>query len=84
MNINWSLRFKNKITLTAVVVQIIAIVYASLGVFGIAPRIGESVVLDLAYMLIELFCLLGIVVDPTTQGVSDSKQALGYVVPRED
>lgn len=83
MNINWALRFKNKVTLTAVVVQVIAIVYAVLGMTGIVPKIGENVILDVAYMLIELLCLLGIVVDPTTAGTSDSVQALGYTEPKK-
>lgn len=83
MNINWALRFKNKVTLTAVVVQVIAIVYAVLGMSGIVPKIGENVILDVAYMLIELLCLLGIVVDPTTAGASDSNQALGYTEPKK-
>lgn len=83
MNINWALRFKNKVTLTAVVVQVIAIVYAILGMTGIVPKIGENVILDIAYMLIELLCLLGIVVDPTTAGTSDSTQALGYTEPKK-
>lgn len=83
MNINWALRFKNKVTLTAVVVQVIAIVYAVLGMTGIVPKIGENVILDVAYMLIELLCLLGIVVDPTTAGANDSIQALGYTEPKK-
>ena len=48
MNINWALRFKNKVTLTAVVVQVTAIVYAVLGMAGIVPKIGENVILDVA------------------------------------
>ena len=83
MNINWALRFKNKVTLTAVVVQVISIVYAVLGMAGIVPKIGENVILDVAYMIIELLCLLGIVVDPTTDGVNDSPQALGYTEPKK-
>ena len=71
MNINWALRFKNKVTLTAVVVQVIAIVYAILGMAGIVPKIGENVI------------LLGIVVDPTTAGANDSTQALGYTEPKK-
>lgn len=83
MNINWALRFKNKVTLTAVVVQVTSIVYAVLGMAGIVPKIGENVILDVAYMIIELLCLLGIVVDPTTDGVNDSPQALGYTEPKK-
>ena len=83
MNINWALRFKNKVTLTAVVVQVIAIVYAILGMACIGHKIGENVILDIAYRLIELLGLLGIVVDPTTAGTSDSTQALGYTEPKK-
>lgn len=83
MNINWALRFKNKVTLTSIIVQVIAIVYAVLGMAGIVPKIGENAILDVAYMIIELLCLLGIVVDPTTAGASDSTQALGYTEPKK-
>ena len=82
MNINWALRFKNKVTLTAVIVQVIAIVYAVLGMAGIVPKIGENVILDVAYMIIELLCLLGIVVDPTTKGIADSTRAYNYEEPQ--
>ena len=83
MNINWKLRFQNKVTLTAVVVQVVALVYAILGMCGIVPAIGENQILDTCYMIIELFTLLGIVVDPTTAGVADSKQALDYTAPKK-
>lgn len=80
--INWKLRFQNKVILTAIVLQVIALVYAILGVIGIVPAVGEDVITSIAYMFIELFCLLGIVVDPTTNGVGDSKQAQGYSRPQ--
>ena len=35
-------------------------------------------------MVIDLLCLLGIVVDPTTDGVSDSTQALDYSAPKKE
>lgn len=81
-NINWSLRFQNKVTLTALVLQVIAIVYAILGMLNVVPAIGEDVVTNLAYMIIELFVLLGVVVDPTTKGVQDSEQAQQYTKPQ--
>lgn len=81
-NINWSLRFQNKVTLTALVLQVIAIVYAVLGMFNVVPAIGEDVITNLAYMVIELLVLLGIVVDPTTKGVSDSDRAQQYTKPQ--
>ena len=82
MGINWILRFKNKVTLTAIIAQVVAIVYAICGMVGVVPAIGENVILDTAYMIVELLCLLGIVVDPTTKGVSDSTQAYNYEEPK--
>lgn len=81
-NINWSLRFQNKVTLTALVLQVIAIVYAILGMFNVVPAIGEDTITNLAYMIIELFVLLGVVVDPTTKGVQDSDRAQQYTEPQ--
>ena len=34
-------------------------------------------------LIIELLVLLGVVVDPTTAGASDSQQAMNYEKPRE-
>ena len=82
MKINWKLRFQNKATLIAIVVQTVTLVYVVLGMFGIVPGIGEDQVKNLMYMLVELLCLLGIVVDPTTQGVCDSANALEYTEPK--
>ena len=82
MKINWKLRFQNKTTLVAIIVQSVALVYTLLGILGIAPGIGEDQVKNLIYMLVELLCLLGIVVDPTTQGVCDSANALEYTEPK--
>lgn len=84
MRINWKLRFKNKATLTAILVATVALVYQVLGVFGVTPGISENKVVELIGMTINLLCMLGIVVDPTTDGVSDSTQALDYSVPKKE
>ena len=82
MNINWILRFKNKVTLTTLVVAIIALVYQVLGLCGVVPAVSQSDVVNVAGAIINILVLLGIVVDPTTQGASDSDQALGYEEPK--
>lgn len=84
MNINWKLRFKNKTTLTAIVLAFVALVYQILAVAGVVPRVSESQVVEIVGMVINLLCLLGIVVDPTTSGITDSQQALTYDTPKED
>lgn len=84
MRINWKLRFKNKASLTAIILAIIALAYQVLGLCGITPGISENQAVKVAGMVINLLCLLGIVVDPTTDGVSDSPQALDYSVPKKE
>lgn len=82
MKINWKVRFQNKITLTAIVMAVIALVYQVLGVAGVVPAVAENTIVEIAGMIINLLVLLGIVVDPTTQGAGDSQQALTYTEPK--
>ena len=83
MNINWKLRFQNKTTLTAIVLAFVALVYQILSLIGIVPSVSESQIVEVVGMVINLLCLLGIVVDPTTSGITDSQQALTYEKPKE-
>ena len=83
MNINWKLRFQNKTTLTAIVLAFVALVYQVLSLIGIVPSVSESQIVEVVGMVINLLCLLGIVVDPTTSGITDSQQALTYEKPKE-
>ena len=84
MKINWKLRFQNKVTLTAIVLAIIALVYQILGICGIVPAVSQETIVQLAGAVINLLVLLGIVVDPTTDGIGDSERARGYESPYRD
>lgn len=84
MKINWKLRLQNKTTLTALVLALVALVYQVLGVCGVVPRVSQDQVTTIISMVINVLCLLGIVVDPTTAGVGDSTQALSYDTPRAE
>ena len=83
MNINWKLRFQNKTTLTAIILALVALVYQVLGLFGVVPKISQDELTTVIGMVINLLCLLGIVVDPTTDGVSDSVRAMSYDKPKK-
>lgn len=83
MNINWKLRLQNKTTLTALVMALVALVYQVLGVCGVVPRVSQDQVTTIISMIINILCLLGIVVDPTTAGVSDSSRAMSYDKPKK-
>ena len=76
--INWKLRWKNKTTLLAITTAVIALVYQVLELLGIAPGVSESEVTQAVGLVINILAMVGIVTDPTTQGVSDSNRALTY------
>lgn len=81
MSINWKLRFQNKVTLTAIVLAVIGLVYQVLGLFGVVAPISQEAIVAVAGSLINVFVLLGIVVDPTSEKVSDSARAMTYNSP---
>ncbi|BDD42622.1 phage holin [Streptococcus ruminantium] len=77
MNINGKLRFKNKATLAAIAATVILL----------AQQLGLKLpdnIADVVNTALTLLVLLGVVVDPTTAGLSDSEQALGYDQPKDD
>ena len=84
MNINWKLRFQNKVTLSAILLGVVALVYQILGMLGIAPEITQNEIGQVITMVIDLLVMLGVVVDPTTKGVSDSSRALSYATPNKE
>ena len=79
--INWKLRFQNKTTLTALVLVVISAVYKILNLIGIVPSIERQQIIDICTIIIDLLALLGIIMDPTTEGVADSARAMGYEEP---
>lgn len=78
MNINWKIRLKNKTFVTTMTILIIAFVYQMLAVFGVVPKITQDAITEICSMIINLFVMLGVVVDPTTQGIEDSERAMTY------
>lgn len=84
MKINWILRFQNKATLSAIVLAVIALVYQIMGLVGVVPAVSQNDIVNVAGAIINLLVLLGIVVDPTTSGVSDSEQAMEYEQPKKE
>lgn len=83
MKINWKLRLKNKVTLTAIVLGVISLIYQVLGMVGVVPTISESEIVQIVSVAIDLLVLMGVLTDPTTAGVNDSAQAMSYAEPRK-
>lgn len=82
--INWKLRFQNKVTLVAIVCQVLSLVYVILGMAGIVPAIAEDDVKNVLFMVIDLLVMVGVIVDPTTTGITDSSRAMNYDSPNPD
>ncbi|MBQ5883014.1 MAG: phage holin [Clostridia bacterium] len=78
IKINWKARFKNKTFLISFIALILSFTYKSLAIFEIIPRVTESEVFDSISVLVNFLGLMGVVVDPTTKGISDSERALTY------
>ena len=81
---NWKLRLQNKTTLIALIAAAVSLVYQILGICGVVPRVSEDTIMTVAGTLIIALCLLGIVVDPTTKGITDSERAMNYDKPADD
>lgn len=76
MKINWKLRLQSKFFLVALI-SLIVLLTQQLG-FDIFPKNWEEVLNTVLSILI----LLGVINDPTTAGISDSDQAMDYLVPK--
>lgn len=84
--INWQVRIKNKqfwLTLIPAVLLLIQVVAA---VFGIAIDLGDlgNRLLAVVNAVFAVLVILGVVTDPTTDGIGDSLRALGYKAPYKD
>ena len=84
MNINWRVRFQNKTFLTGLISLVVVFVYDLLQLLEIAPVVTQSAVMQVAEGILMILGMVGVIGDPTTNGLSDSKQAMTYTSPKKD
>lgn len=84
MKINWKARFKNKAFVITFVTLIVAFVYQMLGVFNIVPSVSEETVVNIITIVVNFLAMIGVMVDPTTDGVSDSDRAMTYYTEADE
>lgn len=84
MKINWKIRIKNKAWLLAIVGAIISLAYQIMELAGYTPTIPQEKLLDIVTAALTILSLLGIVIDPTTEGIEDSDRAMTYGSEEED
>lgn len=82
---NWTVRFKNKTFWITFIPAMLLLIQTVLALFGIEwnyDLLNEQL-LAIVNALFVVLTILGVVVDPTTSGVTDSEQALTYEEPKE-
>ncbi len=84
--LNWKVRIKNKAFWLALVPALLLLIQAGAAVFGLAIDLEElgNRLLSFVNAAFVLLSLLGVINDPTTQGLSDSQRAMSYDRPKED
>lgn len=85
-NINWIVRIKNKAFWVAIIPAILLLIQVVVAVFGITIDLGDlgNKLLDVVNATFSVLVILGVITDPTTEGISDSKQAMTYNKPKKD
>lgn len=83
-NINWTVRFKNKAFWLALIPAVLLLIQAAAGLLGYDLNLGDigdklMQVVEAAFLVLGI---VGIVNDPTTSGLTDSKRAMGYDNPQ--
>lgn len=83
--INWRTRIKNKNFWIALIPAILLLIQSVLTPFGYNWDFGVlnqqlTAIINAAFGVLSI---LGIVTDPTTVGIGDSSQALGYNEPKK-
>lgn len=83
-NINWKVRIKNKLFWVALIPSLIVLVQAVASLFGFAINLSDVAdkLINVVEAVFILLAILGIVVDPTTEGIPDSTLSLSYEKPK--
>lgn len=86
MGINWLVRLKNKNFWIALIPAILLLIQAVAKVFGFELdfNVLSENLLAVVNAIFAVLVILGVVNDPTTDGMTDSKLAMTYEVPKKD
>ena len=86
MNINWTVRFKNKSFWLALIPALLLLAQSVAALLGYSLELGElgDQLIAVVEAVFGVLVILGIVTDPTTSGIGDSKLALTYTTPKKE
>ena len=86
MKINWVVRLKNKSFWLAIIPAVLLLIQAVADVVGFQLNFGDisEKLITVVNAVFVVLSILGIVVDPTTDGIGDSTRALTYTTPNKE
>lgn len=84
MKINWTVRIKNKSFWVALIPAVLILIQAVASVFGFTLDFGTlgGNLLAVVDAVFAVLAIIGIVTDPTTEGLGDSDLAMTYDTPK--
>ncbi len=84
--INWRVRIANKHFWLALIPALLLLVQAAGRLFGLTLDFGElgNTLKEIINDAFSVLVIIGIVNDPTTDGLGDSNRAMTYDVPYKD
>lgn len=83
MKINWKVRMQHKTFWVSLISLLIVLANQVAGIFNVDITIYNAQVTAITETILGILALLGIIIDPTSSGVSDSYQARRYQKPKE-
>ncbi len=83
MKVNWKVRLRHKQFWVSMVALLIVLANQIAGVFSYDITFISEQVTQISETVFMILALMGIIIDPTTKGVSDSSQALLYDEPKK-
>lgn len=83
MGINWKVRFKHRSFWISLIALISVFLNQIASIFNIDVTLFNAQFTELAETILMFLVFLGVIVDPTTQGIKDSDQALTYTTPKK-
>ncbi|MFJ8087400.1 phage holin [Lysinibacillus sp. NPDC095746] len=78
MKINWKVRIRRKQFWVSLIALLIVLANQIAGIFYVDIKIYNDQVTAISENIPSILGLLGIIIDPTTIGVSDSTEAMDY------
>ena len=83
MGINWKVRLKNKAFWVAIIPALLLVIQTAAALFGFTLDLGDlgNKLLAVVNAVFSVLVIIGVVTDPTTDGISDSDRAMLYDEP---